>query len=134
MEKLPPQIVGNIGLYYTCFRLSERGWNVLPTTRNTRGIDIICFGKGGRNTRSIQVKTLSRQTVPLGRDLDKIMGDFWVIVTSLATGKPRTYILTPEEVRARAVRYQGKSKAYWLRPQRYAIVEFEEKWERIGSP
>ena len=135
MGKLPPQIVGNMGLYWTCFRLSERGWNVLPTSRNTRGIDIICFREDGRDTRSIQVKSLSqRPAVPLGLDLDKIMGDFWVIVTSLATGKPRTYILTPEEVRARAVRDKGGKKAYWLQPASYGAVEFEEKWNRIDSP
>ena len=135
MGKLPPQIVGNMGLYWTCFRLSERGWNVLPTSRNTRGIDIICFREDGRDTRSIQVKSLSqRPAVPLGLDLDKIMGDFWVIVTSLATGKPRTYILTPEEVRTLAIRDKGGNKAYWLEPKRYGAVEFEEKWNRIDSP
>ena len=134
MGKLPPQIVGNVGLYYTCFRLSERGWNVLPTSRNTRGIDIICFREDGRDARSIQVKSLSRQTpMPLGLDLDKIVGDFWVIVTSLATEKPRTYILTPKEVRARAVRDKGGRRAYWLQRPAYAVAEFEEKWERIGS-
>jgi hypothetical protein len=25
------QIVGNAGLYYVCYELSRRGWNVLPT-------------------------------------------------------------------------------------------------------
>lgn len=135
MGKLPRQIVGNMGLYWTCFRLSGRGWNVLPTSRNTRGIDIICFRKDGRDTRSIQVKSLSQQSpVPLGLDLNKLMGDFWVIVSSLATGKPRAYILTPEEVRARAVRDKGGNKAYWLQPPSYDVVEFEEKWNRIDSP
>lgn len=134
MEKLPRQIVGNVGLYYTCFKLSERGWNVLPTSRNTRGIDIICFREDGRDTHSIQVKSLSKHpAVPLGDDLDKIIGDFWVIVTSLSTGQPRTYILTPKEVRALAVQDQGKGKAYWLEHRAYAVAEFEEKWARIGS-
>ena len=35
-----PQITGNIGLYYTCYQLSRLGWNVMPTSRNARGIDI----------------------------------------------------------------------------------------------
>jgi len=29
------QIVGNTGLYYVCYELSKRGWNVMPTARNT---------------------------------------------------------------------------------------------------
>jgi hypothetical protein len=28
------QIVGNIGLYYVCYRLSCFGWNAMPTARN----------------------------------------------------------------------------------------------------
>ena len=133
--KLPPQVVGNVGLYYVCFRLSERGWNVLPTSRNTRGIDIICFSPDAARMTSIQVKSLSRQpAVPLGNDLSKIMGDWWVIVTSLSKGTPRTYILHPDEVQALAQRNEKRGViSYWLPPDKYAVAEFEEKWQRIGS-
>ena len=103
--KRPSQIVGNIGLYYVCFKLSELGWNVMPTSRNARGIDVICFSMDGTRMLTIQVKSLSkRNPVPLGEGLDKIMGNFWVIVNSLDTGKPLTYILLPHEVRAMAHR------------------------------
>ena len=37
--KRSPQIGGNIGLYYACFKLPKLGWNVMPTSRNARGID-----------------------------------------------------------------------------------------------
>ncbi len=132
--KRSPQIVGNIGLYYVCFKLSELGWNVMPTSRNTRGIDVICFSMDGTRKHTIQVKSLSkRNPVPLGKSLDKIMGDFWVIVNSLDTGKPRTYILLPDEVRAMAHRGQKEARvSYWLQPKKYAVDEFEEKWERLG--
>ena len=132
--KLPPQIVGNIGLFYVCFKLSELGWNAMPTSRNARGIDVICFGIDGRRMRTIQVKSLSKPNpVPLGRDLDKIMGDFWVIVNSIQTGKPRTYILLPHEVRAMAVRNEKEGKvSYWLPPKKYAVEEFADTWQRIG--
>ncbi len=130
------QIVGNIGLYYVCFKLSELGWNVMPTSRNARGIDVVCYNMDGTRVRTIQVKSLSkRPAVPLGNSLDKIMGDFWVIVNSIATGTPRTYILLPDEVRAMAC-CNGKEAnvAYWLETKKYAVDEFEEKWQRIGSP
>ena len=132
--KRPPQIVGNIGLYYVCFKLSELGWNAMPTSRNARGIDIICFNMDGTRMLTIQVKSLSkRNPVPLGTGLDKIMGDFWVIVNSLDTGKPLTYILLPHEVRAMARRVGKEAKvSYWLVPKKYAVDEFEEKWQRIG--
>lgn len=35
------QTVGNIGLFYVCYRLSRLGWNVMPTSRNARGVDIV---------------------------------------------------------------------------------------------
>ena len=84
---------------------------------------------------TIQVKSLrKRPAVPLGKDLDKIMGDFRrVIVNSLDTGKPRTYILLPDEVRAMAKRAgKGATVAYWLETKNYAADEFEETWQRIG--
>ncbi len=33
----------NAGLYYTCYPLSLLGWNVMPTARNARGVDIIAY-------------------------------------------------------------------------------------------
>ena len=66
--KPPTGIVGNTGLYYACYRLSALGWNVMPTARNTRGIDIVCFSVNGKTVRTIQVKSLTKaDTVPLAR-------------------------------------------------------------------
>jgi hypothetical protein len=31
------QVVGNISVYYAAYRLSQQGWNVMPTARNARG-------------------------------------------------------------------------------------------------
>ena len=107
----------------------------MPTARNTRGIDIVCFSVDGKTVRTIQVKSLTKaDTVPLGTDIEKIMGDFWVIVNSLGTDHPRAYILLPHEVRALAVRDRGEKRAYWLQPKQYAVDAFEEQWQRIGQP
>jgi hypothetical protein len=43
---LPNQAVGNVGLYYVCYRLSCLGWNVMPTARNARGVDILIYRSG----------------------------------------------------------------------------------------
>jgi hypothetical protein len=32
------QVVGNIGMYYAAYRLSQQCWNVMPTGRNARGV------------------------------------------------------------------------------------------------
>jgi hypothetical protein len=45
------QVVGNIGLHYVCFRLAKVGWNVMPTARNARGIDILIYSQDARRKR-----------------------------------------------------------------------------------
>lgn len=42
-QKINQQIVGNKGLYYCYYQLSLLGWNVMPTARNARGIDIVAY-------------------------------------------------------------------------------------------
>jgi hypothetical protein len=70
------QTIGNIGLFYVCYKLSLFGWNVMPTSRNTKGIDIIIFSQNASQKISIQVKTLSqRNPVPLGTRLDNFVAD-----------------------------------------------------------
>jgi hypothetical protein len=55
--KLDPQITGNVGLYYSCYRLSLLGWNVMPTARNARGVDIIAYDSIASRFIGIQVKS-----------------------------------------------------------------------------
>ena len=133
-KRLPPQIVGNAGLFYVCHKLSALGWNAMPTSRNARGVDVMCFSVDGKKTLLIQVKSLSkRYPVPLGKDLKRLMGDYWVIVTA-ATGKsPICYILTPAQVRHLAHRNEKDGKvSYWLQPQSYAVDDYHENWDLIG--
>ena len=131
---LDPQLTGNVGLYYCCYRLSLLGWNVMPTARNARGVDIIAYSRDASRFVGVQVKALSkRNPVPLGTSLDKIMGDFWVIVNKVAAPTPSAFILLPSEVRERAHRGEKDGRvSYWLQPGDYEQDPFREAWERIG--
>lgn len=132
-SKLDPQIVGNVGLYYCCYKLSLLGWNVMPTARNARGVDLIAYSHDATRLVSIQVKALSkRSAVPLGTSLDKVMGHYWVILNQvLAT--PAAYILQPTEVMNLAKRQEKDGKvSYWLDPPQYEQSGFREAWTRIG--
>ncbi|HOY53752.1 MAG TPA: hypothetical protein PK879_12755 [Opitutaceae bacterium] len=128
------QIVGNVGLYFVCCELSKRGWNVMPTSRNARGVDIIAYDLTATRYVGIQVKSLSKKNpVPLGNSLDKIMGDFWVIVNNL-DAEPGIYVLKPEEVRSRAHRGVKEDKvSFWLQPKSYMLPEFQSQWERLNQ-
>lgn len=126
-------ITGNIGLYYVYYQLSLKGWNVMPTARNARGIDIIAYNETGSKFVGIQVKTLTKKdAVPLGNSLNKIMGDFWIIVNNIAADKPNIFILLPSEVKKYASS-SGKDNnvSYWLSAREYCKDESRDKWERI---
>lgn len=49
--KLESQVVGNIGMYYACYQLSRMGWNVMLTSRNAKGIDIIAYDRSGTDQK-----------------------------------------------------------------------------------
>lgn len=105
----------------------------MPTARNARGVDIIAYSRDASRFVGVQVKALSkRNPVPLGTSLDKIMGDFWIIVNKVATS-PSAFILLPSEVRAGAHRGEKEGRiSYWLQPTDYDQEKFREAWERIG--
>ena len=93
------QTIGNIGLYYVYYRLSLNGWNVMPTSRNTKGIDIIVFSQDAPRKISIQVKTLSkRNPVPLGAHLDNLIAGYVVICVRNYPYEPICYVMIPDEV------------------------------------
>jgi hypothetical protein len=130
------QVTGNVGLYFAAYRLSQMGWNVMPTARNARGIDLLAYDATATHYRGIQVKALSKNRpppVPLGKSIDDFIGDWWIIVTKIATDKPECFIMKPDEVRRLAHRGEKDGRiSYWLQPNKYYTDEFREAWDRIG--
>jgi hypothetical protein len=127
--------VGNIGLYYVCYRLSRLGWNVMPTARNARGIDILAYNQDASNTLTLQVKSLSKRTpVPLGNTLDNLFSDFVVICRYVDRDPPECFVLKPAEIRKRV--HIGKKNGkitHWLQQPDYEHGRFRDRWDRIGS-
>ncbi|WP_228369561.1 hypothetical protein [Methanothrix harundinacea] len=121
-------------MYYTCYRLSLMGWNVMPTSRNARGIDIIAYDADATSFVGVQVKTLSKKDpVPIGSKLDNVMGDFWVIVNNVVK-EPNAFVLLPSEVKDMAHRGEKDGRiSYWLQRISYDRDEFREAWDRIGD-
>lgn len=125
------QMTGNAGLYYAAWHLSRRGWHVMPTVRNARGSDLIITNADETRFIGIQSKALSkRYPVPLGKSLETLTSDWWVITTLANTDAPRSYILALQEVRALAYK-DLTGGAHWLQPRRYDQPEFLEAWHRI---
>jgi hypothetical protein len=131
---IPTQTIGNIGLFFVCYKLSLFGWNVMPTSRNTKGVDIMIFNQNAEQKFSIQVKTLSkRNPVPLGTSLDNLIADYVVIcVRSHHSNEPVCYVMIPNEVRKLAYKRKKNGKvSCWLRPLAYENDKYKENWKRI---
>jgi hypothetical protein len=127
------QVVGNIGMYFAAYRLSQMGWKVMPTSRNARGVDLLAYDVSASRFHGIQVKALSKRIpVPLGKSVEELMGDWWIIVAQAAT-QPVCFVMKPQEVRSLAHRGEKDQKvSYWLQPRQYDTEEFREAWSRIG--
>jgi hypothetical protein len=130
------QRVGNIGLYYVCYKLSVLGWNVMPTARNARGVDIVAYGHDAVRMCSIQVKALSKKNpVPLGGDMAHLIAAWFVICRDTAAQCPECFVMELSEVKERAHRLEKNGKvSYWLEPKDYAQKQYLEAWTRLGQP
>ncbi len=123
------QVTGNVGLYYISYRLSRMGWNVMPTSRNAKGIDILAYGKDGETFHTIQTKGYTKiAAVGTFKKETEVIADYYVISTFVYQ-LPETYILTREEVRDGLTQHDG---VYWLEIKDYRKEEFHERWEKIG--
>lgn len=110
-KRVDKQVVGNTGLYYVCYQLSRRGWNVMPTVRNVKGIDLLAYSQSGRRKLALQVKSLTKRApVPLGvkRPLQR-GADFWIICQGVSQEAPICFVLTPDEVDA--LTHTGQNEA-----------------------
>jgi len=105
----------------------------MPTARNARGADVIAYDETGTKFIGVQVKALSkRNPVPLGKSLETVSGDFWVIVNNVLI-EPRAFIILPSEVIDRAhMGVKEERISYWLQPKDYDTESFRDAWHRIG--
>jgi hypothetical protein len=126
------QTVGNVGLYYVCYRLSLRGWNVMPTSRNARGVDVIAYSQDAEHKVAIQVKALSkRNAVGLGK-CASLIADWLVVCRYVQREKPECFILNPSETE-KLSHPSGKAPkvSYWIEARDYEAHCFLDRWERI---
>lgn len=132
--RLPNSVVGNVGLYYVCYQLSRRGWNVMPTARNAKGIDLLAYSDDAKRVLSLQVKALSKRApVPLGTSSNNFLAKYVVICRHVLSETPESFVLTPDEVDDLAHRGEKDGRvSYWLQPREYEAPAFREAWDRIG--
>jgi len=128
------QIVGNAGLYYICYELSKRGWNVLTTSRNAKGVDIVIYDQQGKEMHTVQVKSLSEKNpAPFGTTLNTLIAEYVFIVTDVLD-EPSIFIMDSEKVKSLIKERRGKNgkNSYWLEVKDYE--NSKDNWEILKRP
>lgn len=118
------------GLEYCHKQLASLGWDVERPER--KGQPLIARSKDGSRFVKIKVRTLSKHlAASIGSSLDKVAGDFWVVVTEIAT-TPSAFVLPSQKVKELANRDKGGERRYWLEVRDYRQDKFREAWNQIG--
>ncbi|HET7149220.1 MAG TPA: hypothetical protein VFI73_12050 [Candidatus Nitrosopolaris sp.] len=131
VKKPNPHLVGSIGSI--CYQLAKRGWNVKPTSRNAKGIDILIYSQDAIKKYAIQVKSLSKKVpVPLGdKEVNTIALADYVIICVLQETQ-EMFIAKPTDLNQRIHRGERNGEiSYWLQPKGY--VMFKDNWHIIGD-
>ncbi len=125
------QTTGNVGMYYACYQLSRLGLNVMPTSRNAKGADIIAYTPDQTRFLSFQVKAQTKlSNISLRQSLDDIDCDWWIVVTDVYSD-PITFVLTKDEIKQSARLYKGN---YWAQGKQLDNTITRNGWNRILCP
>lgn len=82
----------------------------------------------------IQSKALSkRYAVPLGKSLESLRSEWWIITIHANSDAPVCFILRLEEVLALALQDKNGG-AWWLEPKMYDKDEYRDAWHRLTPP
>lgn len=106
----------------------------MPTIRNARGSDLFVTNGDETIFFGVQSKRLGkRDAVGLGKRIDDLRSDWWIITIRANSDSPVCYILRLEEVHQLAKQDARKERKWWLGSPAYDRDEYREAWERIGT-
>jgi hypothetical protein len=105
-QKTKPQFKGNVGIFLVCAELSKNNLIAMPTSRNTKGYDIVVLNPETNKSIGLQVKCTDKKEFPVmtsyWRDFEKkiegILCDF-VFVDISNPDKPRYFLLSDAEIK-----------------------------------
>jgi len=105
---IKPQFKGNLGMFPVCAELSKRNLITMPTSRNTKGYDIVVLNPETNAAVGIQVKCSDRKEFPIlnshwkdykEKIKEKITSPF-VFVDISDPEKPNYFIVSEEDLKS----------------------------------
>lgn len=108
MRDMKPQFKGNLGMFLVCAELSKRNLIAMPTSRNTKGYDIVVLNPETNAAVGVQVKCSDRKEFPIlsshwkdyrEKIKEKITSPF-VFVDISDPDKPNYFIVSDEDLKS----------------------------------
>ena len=103
----------------------------MPTSRNTKGVDIIICSQDLRNKYTIEVKSLSGKNA-VGVTRHGIISDFIIICRFVYEDKPEIFIASKEQAKSNIDKKEKNGKiSYWIEYKNYE--QFQSQLDIIDS-
>lgn len=108
MSDTRPQFKGNLGMFLVCAELSKRNLIAMPTSRNTRGYDIVVLNPGTNAALGIQVKCSDRKEFPVlsshwkdyKERIDQKVTSPFVFVDISDLQRPKYFVVSEEDLKS----------------------------------
>jgi len=122
MMSIKPQFKGNIGMFLVCAELSKRNLIAMPTSRNTKGYDVVILNPETNVAVGVQVKCSDRKEFPILsshwkdylQKLDENITADFIFVDISDLEKPNYFIVDKEgfkyHLKSAIKKYAGKCK------------------------
>ncbi len=145
-DKLPNDLIGVTGVHFVAFKLSLRGLIVLPTIRNTAGIDLLVNDPRTEAQASLQVKTsmawVKFWPTPTAQKCLRGRHAFYVFLRYDRSVESFDAFLesgsqVAEQVEANAQDYRERGRkefSYWKLPQSEEEIEALRQAWRVWRP
>ena len=142
MSTIEPQFKGNLGLFLVCAELSKQNLIAMPTSRNTKGYDIVVLNPETGAATGIQVKCTDRKDFPVFSSYwkdyeekieEKVMSDF-VFVDISESDKPNYFIVSDGDLKNLL---KSTIKNYWHKfSERHNGLTWEQclEYEKTKKP
>ncbi len=141
--EIPSELVGVAGVHFVAFELSRRKMIVLPTTRDTKGYDIVVVSSDGRHHANLQVKSAQKRPnfwpMPKPENIQSGSDDFYVLVRGIGetdAGKIECFLVSGKEAHAQVKKVEEdlfkrrKAPFYCIYMKgKYADAGTAERWK-----
>lgn len=158
IDKADKALIGQYGVYQVASLLCWKGFNAVPTSRNTKAVDLLVHDPKSGKSVGVQVKTTHQKNKDCTKDgywvmnvkpkdLDKKSGSFlvpfvFVYVPEAEEPSPRFFIVPAHKVYDLCNEYWNNYKSESkdktarklipLGPKVAQLLPYQDKWENLG--